>query len=63
MTHEPLEPAFSYYGAPQQDGTTSAETAGRLEQARTAALLGITESLARLASALEGPDGLPPAGP
>ncbi|MDP9884207.1 hypothetical protein J2W21_001717 [Sinomonas atrocyanea] len=63
MTHEPLELAFSYYGASQQDGTSSAETAGRLEQARTAALLGIAESLAGLASALEGPDGLPPAGP
>ncbi|WP_168928718.1 hypothetical protein [Sinomonas albida] len=51
MPQDPLALAFAYFEASQEEGTSPAETAGRLEQARTAAALSIAESLAVLAVA------------
>lgn len=62
IPHDPLELAFAYFEASQTQRTSSAETAGRLEQARTAALLSIAESLAVLAAAsIDVPTGQNPA--
>jgi hypothetical protein len=55
MAYEPLELAFAYFDASQSEDASSAEVAGRLEQARTAALLSIAESLAVLVADAEGP--------
>ncbi|MGT2462897.1 hypothetical protein [Sinomonas atrocyanea] len=51
MGHEPLDLAFAFFQASQEDGANDAEIAGRLEQARTAALLSIAESLSTIAAA------------
>lgn len=46
MPQDPLALALAHFEASQEEGTSPAETAGRLEQARTAAALSIAESLA-----------------
>ena len=59
MGQVPLGPAFACFEASQEDTVSSVEIAGRLEQARAAALLGIAESLAALAVAAVGEPGDP----
>jgi hypothetical protein len=51
MGHEPIDLAFAFFDAHQEEGGSDAEIAGRLEQARTAALLGVAESLSIIAAA------------
>jgi hypothetical protein len=48
MGHEPIDLAFAFFDA---QGASEAQIAGRLEQARTAALLSIAESLSTIAAA------------
>ncbi|MGT2462875.1 hypothetical protein [Sinomonas atrocyanea] len=60
MAYESLELAFALFNDSQHEGATAAQTASRLEQARTAALLSIAEALADLAAAVDGTCVCPP---
>jgi hypothetical protein len=51
MGPEPIDLAFAFFDAHQEEGGSEAQIAGRLEQARTAALLSIAESLSTIAAA------------